>query len=265
MRKIPFVVVEKPAVGKWNTPELKRQYYFDENLKKTWWYDFIPCLRDDEFTYLKSQFDKLDKDHSRFIELNELKNIEIYRKRFLDKAAMAVLQPEFEKFLQRLDPNQEIDVIYKRISTKVTGFFQDSPLRMNAETCHDMMQAFSSDKYKGKMSLYEYLGMMQYIQLSICLFQIYDDAGDGNNALDENELVKVMAYFGYNIDKSDGKKIVEKMGRRFIFAKYINRTEFVAICGLIASLRTSFQKNYCDGSKFAFDGVLFSNYFMSFF
>ena len=38
-------------------------------MKNAWWYDFIPTITDEEYVDLKKQFDKLDKDKSKSIEI----------------------------------------------------------------------------------------------------------------------------------------------------------------------------------------------------
>lgn len=261
MHKIPLVLDQRPQVGTWNTEELRNKYKFNEQIKKAWWYDFILVLTDDEFTILKKQFDELDKDNSGTIELKELKEIEIFRKRYLNEEAMSVLQPEFKKFVDHLTNKEPDDVL---VSDNVTGWNRDKNIKIKENTSCDLMKAFAWVESE-KMSLFEFLAMTQYIQMNICLFQIYDGDVDGkkNGILDPEELVNVMKYFDYIINKEDAEIIVQKMGKRLLFQKHIHRTQFVSFCCYLAGLRTTYQKQVLNNSKISFDGEEFAKYFMN--
>lgn len=261
MKKIPFYIKEKPSVGTWNTSKTKRDYKFNPEIRQSWWYDFIPTITDEEFDELENIFLKLDrdpKDKSKrgqgTIELNELIEINVNRKRTLNKDSMTVLQPEFEKFLARIEEKK----LEAKEAKKYSGKNVNEPLKMSVETCKNMMNAFGWINTQ-HVSLYEFLAMMQYVQMAICVFQLYDF--DGNSTMDPEEMVEAMDFFGYKLRTKDTKKFIELLGKkRFLCETKVHRTEFVSICSLIASIRTEYQRSVLKNSKFAFEHKLFSEY-----
>ena len=268
LKPIPFFIKEREPAGSWNTEELRleccsksknpeeaRKQY--ARLKNAWWYDFILVLTDKEYEILRKEFVKLDTDKSNNISLKELKKIGVDRKRLLNKEAMHVVQPEMDKFMARLEKIPVNDDKYNQETIETTGIRKDSALSMNEKTCRDLIAAFSFDDRKEDLSFYEYLGMMQYVQLSINLFQLYDL--DGNGDLDPDELNLVLQFFGYYFDRGDVELMRKKLGVKLLHT--VNRTEFVSICAKLAAARTTYIETKLNGSKFLFDGLKFSTYF----
>ena len=260
MQPIPFFIKERQPVGSWNTPKLHEQFEFNAEIRNAWWYDFIPTIKDDEYNDLRPIFDKLDAaDHSKTIEVDELVNIDINRGRLLNKDSMSVLQPEFEKFLQRIKEQTAKDT---KVALGYSGKKKKDPLHMSKETCQKMVEAFAWIN-KDHLSLYEFLAMMQYIQMAICVFEINDV--DHNSDMDPEEMVNAMSFFGYELSTKQTKALINSLGKKRIFSKEkkVHRTEFVAVCGVLASIRTKYQRNVLKGSKFAFDHKDFSAYLIN--
>ena len=126
---------------------------------------------------------------------------------------------------------------------------------MNKHTCEDMIKAFGWIN-NGYLSLYEFLAMMQYIQLTICIFEIND--GNQNSFIDKSELVNSLSFFGCELTENETKTLIETLGKKTLFKEpRIHRTEFVSLCGLLACLRTNYQQNILK-SKAIFDHKEFS-------
>ena len=257
---IPFFI-EQPKPSWELSTQHYEEYGLNEVVQTSWWYDCIVTMSNYDFQYLFEEFKKLDKDISRSIDVAELQEIKIMKKRLPRKPEqMAVLQPEINKILTRLDllPKEEQEK-YNKVVKAYTKEKQDKPLTLKGETCKEFVAAFSSDENEKTLSLFEYLGMMQYIQLCVSLYQLFDE--DDNNNLDADELLKIFDFFGYTFTKEQAQIIKKKMGWGLI-RKIIELDEFIPICSKLALARTQYQRTVLKGSKLPFDGKLFAGYFM---
>ena len=95
------------------------------------------------------------------------------------------------------------------------------------------------------------------------------DSYDLNNDFENKDKlitsIKILEYDIYEIGEKDAEIIKKKMGQNWVFTTIIHRTQFVAICAFLAGLRTQYQTQKLNGSKFAFEGKNFAKYFMDVF
>ena len=71
------------------------------------------------------------------------------------------------------------------------------------------------------MTLFEYLAMLQFVQINLCVFEKYDQ--NENSTLDALEVQRTMTFYGYVIEEKQRnfskKKELKKVKKLFLFSQ----------------------------------------------
>ena len=230
--------IEDAVDRSWDTEELREEYHYNPEIEKQWWSGLLETLDDTEFTKLKVVFDQNDKNGNKTIEENELLSTKILRNRVLNEAAMRSLQRDRKHAL--VGKGIENTTMKYRPVLSISGANRDGYIELTPFVCELMMRIFNLDK-SGHMSLFEYLAMLQYVQLALCVFEKYDL--DGNGTLVSLEIKNAMTFYGYTIDVEDAKILNKHIGKKIgFFSPKVHRTEFVALTAIVGLIRSVFHE-----------------------